>query len=411
MPLLPNLVAVPNKVIRWAGAATPSHLEKGNALSNIKPSKAVKPLLDEAKESGLTVEYRKGTWVIVAPGTGLPPVFLGNNVDAPRSINNIRAAIRRMAKALPATTSNPAPAAPEWTMPDTWSIPDLIAYARQQGIDVQPTDGGLRIAAPANGHAQAIAQVLRTHETAVRNALENPRMHHPATVEIDTADLFYDDAYAVWECVRDEAKAQGDKPAPLYNGLPGVLWAGARDNALAALSPEWQPSYRAALARFLAACGAVTAVRRGRSPIWRIAAEWPEREARQVRMSSLRHAVTDEPETETEVKVELKPDADLPAPAPDSPLAMLARIKARVDQAEQSAAEWQDKAENAIERAHKAERRADEAEAALHRAEGRIAELEVENADLAAQLDQVAPQLDELNAIKAAFRDLTGGSR
>ncbi|MBF8186355.1 hypothetical protein ITP53_11455 [Nonomuraea sp. K274] len=376
----------------------------------IKPGKEVKPLLDQARAADLNVDHRKGTWIITAPEGGHPPIFIGNNVAAPHSLNNYKAAIRRMAQATEPADEQPANT---WGMPNRWTIADLLTYASGQGIDVQAVPGGLRIVAASNGHAQAVAEVLRLNETSILRHLENPDMHNPAEVVELPSDMFVDDAYTVWACLRDEARAQGDKPA-ILNRISGVLWAGARDNTIATLSPEWSPAYRITLARFLADCGAMGAIRRGRAPLWWLSIEWPAERAQEIRQSGLPVAVL--VETDPEPEIEIEPVIERPASDLD-PIAALTRIKARIEQAEETAAaeseradEWQRRAGAESERANNAEIRAEDAEARADKAETRVSELEAENDDLRDQLDQVQPKLAELTQIKTLFRDLTGGS-
>ncbi|MFF4989659.1 hypothetical protein ACFY19_20870 [Streptosporangium saharense] len=371
-------------------------------MTKLKPSKQVKPLLDEARSAHLSVTSRGNTWVIEAPGSSLKPVFIPFGAKLPRNLANKRAEIRRLAETLtPAPTPTPAQ---EPAMPAGWTIRDLIAHARAEGVDLRVSGKELFITTPPG--AESIAAALTHHTRAVIAALvqeltPEPADAEPADVEDHAepaADEFLDDARAVWACMRDEAREQGEKTDAL-DGTPGVLWEGSRDTTIRALGSDWPRERLAAIRIFLASCGAMACVRRGCRPLWWLRAEWPTEAARALRVSQIRQGPKPTP---------AEPVEETPAEPVESsdPLQALARIRDRITAAEQQAEAEATRADLAEDRAEKAEQLAKKHAARADTAETRVTELETENRDLTARLDTVAPKLAELNQIKHAFRDL-----
>lgn len=339
-------------------------------------------LLDQARENRLQVEEHGTKWRITNPETG-GQVFLPQRAIG-RGLKNFRAKLNRLgapkSPMVAATSATPTQEEP----PMAWPVPDLLAEAERQGVQVDRHGGLLRVVSPAE--AEPLSRLIRDRETDVITYLtpqptseedQQPMAKIRDVAHFDTPAPIVDiaaDAKSLWEVIRGLARQQGEQ-AGTNAGEAGVIWRGAMLRVMREAFAQWSTDHRRDVSLYLERTGHARCQSRNAKPdpIWWVRGEWDDGDLTTTRTA---------PAGITKPKLAARPapaTGDAPVAGPTDPLSMLQAVAKRV---------------------HDAEQRAEDAELL-------VTELEGENERLRGERDRYKAELDQINN---AFRVLAGGA-
>ncbi|MEU1883512.1 hypothetical protein ABZ470_39915 [Streptosporangium sp. NPDC020072] len=223
----------------------------------------------EAERLGLIWEQVGARYRVTNPDTHKSYKFPHSAVGS--SLANALTTVRQLARNPPSTPDNLSTSEGATDVScDEWLSPlRLLQQARAAGITVYIAGGILQASSPPE--AEYLAQQVRDRAdeimplllpaslTATNERAPMPTIAETATIirtsptptppeprKLSVPEL----AKEIWDLMRDEACAQGDRSLT-FEGMPGVLWEGALHRSLSIVAPELSQHTREEISKYL----------------------------------------------------------------------------------------------------------------------------------------------------------------